>query len=611
MINPESWIEWIERAKQGDPDSRDRLAEFAAERLRNHLFRMTLRHDVTEDLVQETVLEMMKILGKLKQTERFLPWLYGIALNKLRSHRRTEYKHHNPKDLQFRKPSAGQEPDGLEKLIGNELRQVVTQAMQSISERHRTILSLRCFEELSYAEISQVMGCSEFAAQMLFLRAKRSLAKELGRYGLGRGALIMALVLFGKMTAATQAAALRVSVPAASLKVGLAASIAGIVTTKVAILSMSAGTLLVAGSAIVDTPLSKIFSRKADMPVVQTMASMDGPGKMEEGDESRWMYFPEGANGPLMLRVARLGADNGECVSLQNSIGNYHYDASARTVYLDNWRRYRPDLSATILPGDSPALTKILTGGSASDRVATPDRLHFATPQQGLLVIEDSQAGRTRSQIEQHLNLLEEEYFQSNWPATIRRADRRDEAHAQGWTRFRVVGQIDSHKVRGNGCIPFVYSAVRNNRPWLDLTIGGERLIDTAAGSERIGSDGRVERFPSGRFFEGLMRPWMGLHTIDRVRRDAALRGIGSDIQRVDEDLTTVTVRKGDLEIRYTISLNRDWVESITLQRGNRKGILTFSYPSSSSDSKTEPTLIPSSYYHDQAGEWWLMEILE
>lgn len=421
----------------------------------------------------------------------------------------------------------------------------------------------------------------------------------------------MALVLFGKMTAATQAAAIRVSVPAASLKVGLAASIAGVVTTKVAILSMTAGTLLVAGSAIVDTPLSKAFSRKADTPVVQTVASVDGPGKMEEGDESRWMYFPDGTSGPMMLRAVRLGANNGECVSLQNSIGNYHYDAETRTVYLDNWRRYRPDLSATILPGDSPALTKILKGGSASGRTGTPESLHLSTPQRGLLVIEDSQAGQTRSQIEQHLNLLEEEYFQSNWPATIRRVDRRDQAHAQGWTRFSIAGQIDGRSVRGTGRIPFVYSAARVNRPWLDLTIGNERLIDTSAGSERIGPDGRAERYPSGRFFEGFMRPWMGLHSIDRVRRDAALRGIGSDIQRVDDDLTTVTIRKDDLEIRYTISLNLDWVESVTLQRGNRKGTLTFSYPASSSDSKTEPALVPSGSYHEQAGEWWLMELMK
>lgn len=609
MINSEPWIEWVELAKQGDPDSRNRLAEFAADRLRNHLYRMTLRHDITEDLVQETVLEMMKILGKLKNTERFLPWLYGIALNKFRSYRRAEHKHHNPKDLQ-RAGSASQEPNGLEQLIGNELREVVSQSMRSISERYRTILSLRCFEELSYAEISEVLGCSEFAAQMLFLRAKRALAKELGRYGLGKGALIMSLVLFGKMTAATQAAVIRVSVPTATLKVGLAATVAGIVTTKLAIVTMSAGTIVAVGSTV-DTPLKHLFFRQAVTPVVQTTASVDGPGKAEEGDESRWLYFPEGAKGPMMLRVVRPGAGNGECVSLQNAVANYHYDATTRVVTIDNRRSYRQDLSATILPGDSPAMAALLSGHSTVSRDPAPVGLQLATPQRGLLVIEDLQAGQTRSQIEQHLNLLEEEYFQSNWPTSATMVDRRDEAHRRGWTPFRVTGQIDGRKVLGAGQVPFVYSASKVNRPWLDLTIGNERLIDTVAGSERITANGRVERFPSGRLFEGLMRPWMGLHAIDTVRRDAAMHGIGGDTRRVDDDRVLITLKKDHLEIRYTVSLSRDWIESITLVGGGIQGNLTFSYPANPSARATEPTLVPSAYYRDHTDDWWLTKLLE
>ncbi len=237
--------------------------------------------------------------------------------------------------------------------------------------------------------------------------------------------------------------------------------------------------------------------------------------------------------------------------------------------------------------------------------------MHLATPQRGLLVIEDSQAGRTRSQIEQHLNLLEEEYFQSNWPASMTRVDRRDEAHKQGWTRFSVSGQIHGKSVRGIGQTPLAYAACKAHRPWLDLTIGLDRLIDTASGSEWIGADGRVERYPSGRLFEGLMRPWMGLHAIDTVRRDAAVRGIGADTRRVDEDRAAVTIKKDKLEIRYTISLSRDWIESITLGGGGSQGTLTFSYPADSNDRATEPAMVPSTFHHDQAGDWWLMQLME
>lgn len=135
--------------------------------------------------------------------------------------------------------------------------------------------------------------------------------------------------------------------------------------------------------------------------------------------------------------------------------------------------------------------------------------------------------------------------------------------------------------------------------------------MDTAAGSEWIGDDGRVERFPNGQFFEGLMRPWKGLHAIDTIRRDAALRGIDSTIHRVDEDRVTVTMGRGDLEIHYTVSLNRDWIESITLQRENRKGTLVFSYPAATSGSHTEPVLVPSTYHYDQPGDWWLAKLMD
>jgi hypothetical protein len=312
-----------------------------------------------------------------------------------------------------------------------------------------------------------------------------------------------------------------------------------------------------------------------------------------------------------MQRVVRLGAGNGECVSMQNAIANYHYDAAARAVTIDNWRRYRKDLGATILPGDSPAVAALLAGSSGVGRAPVPIGLQLATPQRGLLVIEDSQAGQTRAQIEQHLNLLEEEYFQSNWPASASRVDRRDEAHRQGWTRFGITGQLNGRGVRGVGQAPFVYSAIRVHRPWLDLTIGSDRLIDTAAGSEWIGADGRVERYPSGRLYEGLMRPWMGLHAIDTVRRDAAMRGIGCATRRVDDDRATVTLETDKMEIRYTISLSRDWIESITLGRGGSQGTLTFSYPANPNDGATEPAMVPSTYHHDQTDGWWLTQLMK
>jgi len=94
------------------------------------------------------------------------------------------------------------------------------------------------------------MGCSEFSTRMLFLRAKRALQRELSRNGFGKGSLLAALVLFGKITAPTEAAVAQVSVTAATTKVGLLAGIVGLATTKTAIVSLTAAGALTAGTIV-------------------------------------------------------------------------------------------------------------------------------------------------------------------------------------------------------------------------------------------------------------------------------------------------------------------------------------------------------------------------
>ncbi|MHC4558097.1 MAG: hypothetical protein ACYS80_12425 [Planctomycetota bacterium] len=63
------YVKLVERAQLGDKHCLDRLTELAEERLREDVGRITLDHDLTQDIVQETLLEMCKILGKLKRSE--------------------------------------------------------------------------------------------------------------------------------------------------------------------------------------------------------------------------------------------------------------------------------------------------------------------------------------------------------------------------------------------------------------------------------------------------------------------------------------------------------------------------------------------------------------
>jgi hypothetical protein len=88
-----------------------------------------------------------------------------------------------------------------------------------------------------------------------------------------------------------------------------------------------------------------------------------------------------------------------------------------------------------------------------------------------------------------------------------------------------------------------------------------------------------VAEYPPGSFFKGLGRPWMGLHTIDTVRRDAAEKQLRFETRGLGGAKTEVVLTKEQTRLVYTIDMETDVIEKITLSAGNGiEGELEFSY---------------------------------
>jgi len=176
-------LELVKQAQRGDKESLGLLAEQARIRLHTYVYRLTQQEELTQEIVQESLVEMCKVLGKLKKDDRFWPWLYGIAVNKLRRYYRTErtQRRLSTASAEYR-DSIRSRRDGFEDLVGDELKHIIAKAMMKLKARHKAVLVMRCYDEMAYSDIAESMGCSEFNTRMLFLRAKRALQKELSRY---------------------------------------------------------------------------------------------------------------------------------------------------------------------------------------------------------------------------------------------------------------------------------------------------------------------------------------------------------------------------------------------------------------------------------------------
>ena len=115
------------------------------------------------------------------------------------------------------------------------MSEIIYDAIAQLRFTYRSILVLPCYEELSFAEIAQLMNCKEFGARVLFFRARHALKQHLSRHGFGKEMLLTGLGFFGILTLSTKATSTACSVNTASLNVGLAATLAGSLGTRLGI----------------------------------------------------------------------------------------------------------------------------------------------------------------------------------------------------------------------------------------------------------------------------------------------------------------------------------------------------------------------------------------
>jgi len=126
------YIELVKRAQHGDKESLNRLAELAKERLYAYVYRLTLTHELTQDILQESMLEMFKFLDKLEKAEKFWPWLRRIAANKVRSHYGRKQNRSTMSLSEIDDKSLQQDSqEGVADLIRQELKQTILSAMQA------------------------------------------------------------------------------------------------------------------------------------------------------------------------------------------------------------------------------------------------------------------------------------------------------------------------------------------------------------------------------------------------------------------------------------------------------------------------------------------------
>ena len=575
-------VRLVERACAGEKLILDELIESIRDRLKAYLYRSTLDHELADEIAQETVIEIYRSIGTLKKPDQFWAWVRGISFNRLRQYYKTEHRHSqvvtSSLDYFSMYPSRSQKADnGVDTLLKKEQRERLFEAMKELKPNQRQIIVLRCFESMSYARISELMGNSEFSARVLFFRAKQALKKILIRKGLAGVSLIAILTAFGELTAS--AGAITAPVTTQTLQVGTPAVLVGTLGSGGAMASGLAAALAVAAGISLT---AWTIAHHGD----GTTASWDDkPAQVRVEHHSngqsykRKFYFPHGQDGPVMIYSSKLRSDAFQW--LQNDHANYVFDDNA--ILMKNHRSWNADMSVRRLPTDSPALTAFLN--TTENR--TLDIEPVKNLGDNLLII--SRFDKKQNRIISDCTTLEfagdEMYFKYGNPTGGRLIDHRDQMHRRGWTWFVVSGSINGSPLSGAGRIPFVYETASEHDPWLQLrATDGRELVQTERGLYFINDSGQaIEAFGRETFFRGLSRPWKGLHCVDLVRRDAAEQALVFETHLAkDLSMARIVVHIGQGSengtLSYHIDMEQDLVLRMTFESGSYSGEISFDY---------------------------------
>jgi RNA polymerase sigma-70 factor, ECF subfamily len=178
------------------PGAFETLVERYQHRLVGVLAHLVGRVDEAEDLTQDVFLRIYRARKGYRPKAKFSTWLFTIANNLAMNHLRGRGR--NPalgvgmaseatsgtetglKPLEERALAREGTPSAQMRSV--ELSDVVREALGVLGEDQKLAVLLNKFEDMSYADIAEVMGRSEAAIKSLLARARTHLREQLEPY---------------------------------------------------------------------------------------------------------------------------------------------------------------------------------------------------------------------------------------------------------------------------------------------------------------------------------------------------------------------------------------------------------------------------------------------
>ena len=182
--------ELVARLQDGAEDAFDELVRRHQQRALNVAFQILRDHEDAVEVAQDAFVSVYRHIGTFRGDAEFTTWLHQIVINLARNKHRWWKRRGRQAavsldapvathdgELRRDPPSPTDPPDAA--VVKAEFVQQIGAAMERLPRKFREVLVLRNVEEMSYEEISTVLGCSVGTVKSRIARAREALKERM------------------------------------------------------------------------------------------------------------------------------------------------------------------------------------------------------------------------------------------------------------------------------------------------------------------------------------------------------------------------------------------------------------------------------------------------
>jgi RNA polymerase sigma factor (sigma-70 family) len=181
---------FVGQLKEGNLKAYRELVSQNSGKIYNTALGLLQNKEDAEDITQEVFMEIVQSVSNFGNRSKLSTWIYRITISKslelIRSRKRKKREgilfSLFGKENQLKETSTSPFYHPGVKLENKERAAVLFRAIEKLPVNQRTAFTLHKLENLSHAELAEIMGVSVSSAESLVFRAKQNLRKFLGKY---------------------------------------------------------------------------------------------------------------------------------------------------------------------------------------------------------------------------------------------------------------------------------------------------------------------------------------------------------------------------------------------------------------------------------------------